>query len=49
MPLYPVQVVILPKHTCNEIEKLCRRFIWGHNKGRDKNNLVNWETSCKSK
>lgn len=49
VPLYPMQIVILSKHTCNKIEKLCKRFIWGHNKGRDKSNLVNWETSCKSK
>ncbi|KAJ6953188.1 hypothetical protein NC652_005025 [Populus alba x Populus x berolinensis] len=40
---------MLPKHTYNKIEKLCRRFIWGHKKGRDKIHLGNWETLCKSK
>jgi hypothetical protein len=49
MPLYPMQAAMLPKHTYNKIEKICRRFIWGHKKGRDKIHLVNWETLCKSK
>ena len=41
IPLYPMQAAAIPKHTCKEIEKICRRFIWGQQEGRDKIHLVN--------
>ena len=41
IPLYPMQVAVIPKHTCKEIEKICKRFIWGQQEGRDKIHLVN--------
>ena len=43
IPLYPMQAVVIPEHTCNEIEKICRRFIWGQQEGRNKIHLVNWK------
>lgn len=41
IPLYPMQAAAIPKQTCKEIEKLCRRFIWGQKEGKDKIHLVN--------
>uniref|UniRef100_A0A6N2M5M2 Reverse transcriptase zinc-binding domain-containing protein n=1 Tax=Salix viminalis TaxID=40686 RepID=A0A6N2M5M2_SALVM len=49
IPLYPMQAAVIPKHTCKEIEKICRRFIWGQTEGRDKIHLVNWKIICKPK
>jgi len=41
VPLYPMQSTLIPKSICYDIEKLCRRFIWGQKDGRDKIHLVN--------
>lgn len=29
LPIYTIQSAHLPKSICNDVEKLCRRFIWG--------------------
>ena len=49
IPLYPIQLALLLKIICYDIEKLCRRFIWGQNDGKDKIHLVNWRTMCQQK
>jgi len=49
IPLYPMQSTILPKGICMEIEKICRRFIWGMKEGRGKTHLLNWRTLCRPK
>ena len=49
IPLCPMQAAAIPKQTCREIEKVCRRFIWGQQEGRDKIHLINWNTICKPK
>jgi hypothetical protein len=49
IPLYPMQAAVFPKHTCYEIEKIYRRFIWGQQEGRDKIHLVNWNKMCRPK
>lgn len=49
IPLYSMQVAVIPKHTCKEIEKICRRFIWGQQDGRDKIHLINWTRLCQPK
>lgn len=37
MPTYVMQSSVLPKGTCDEIEKLCRDFIWGDEVNQEKN------------
>lgn len=37
------------KGICMEIEKICRRFIWGMKEGRGKTHLLNWRTLCRPK
>jgi hypothetical protein len=49
IPLYPMQSALLPKSICYDIEKLCRRFIWGQKDGKDKIHLINWKTMCQPK
>lgn len=44
-----MQAAVIPKHTCSEMEKICRRFIWGQKEGRDKIHLVNWKKLCQPK
>lgn len=40
MPLYTMQSTTLPKSIVNEIEKLCRGFIWGDSKSRRRAHLI---------
>jgi len=46
VPLYPMHSSLLPEATCNETEKICRRFI---NEGKERLHRVRWKTVCKSK
>jgi hypothetical protein len=49
VPLYPMQSSLLPKSSCLEIEKICRRFVWGGNEEKGRVHLVNWKTLCQPK
>jgi hypothetical protein len=44
-----MQATMLPSSIYQEIEKICKRFIWGMNEGRDKIHLINWKTLCHSR
>lgn len=48
LPLYTMQFIAFPKAICNEIEKFCRRFIWGDTKSRKRVHLINWKQICQS-
>ena len=41
--------IILPKNVYEEITKICRNFLWGHQKGERKLVPVSWETLCFNK
>ncbi|CAA0819658.1 Unknown protein [Striga hermonthica] len=49
MPFYSMQTVWLPLSILDELEKHCRRFIWGGSTTHRKASLVSWETVCKPK
>ena len=49
VPLYPMHSSLLPEATCNEIEKICRKFIRGENEGKERLHRVRWKTVWKSK
>lgn len=36
VPPYPMHSSLLPEATCNEIEKICRRFIRGETGGKER-------------
>ena len=36
VPLYPMHSSLLPEAKCNEIEKICRRFIRGEKEGKER-------------
>ncbi|GKV52575.1 hypothetical protein SLEP1_g59152 [Rubroshorea leprosula] len=49
IPCYTMQTVLLPKSTCEAIDKLNRQFLWGSDTESRKPHLVNWESVCMSK
>ncbi|GLT82219.1 hypothetical protein SLE2022_006230 [Rubroshorea leprosula] len=46
IPCYTMQTLLLPKATCDAIDKLNRQFLWGSDSEMKKPHLVNWETVC---
>lgn len=44
IPIYPMQIRLLPKNICTKIDSLTRGFIWGKNDDNKGWSLVNWET-----
>lgn len=49
MPTYVMQASVLPRGTCDDIDKICRSFIWGDEEDHRAVHLINWETLCKPK
>lgn len=49
MPIYVMQSTILPRSICDEIDKLCRGFIWGDDDQQRKVHLLSWGKICKPK
>lgn len=48
-PLYTMQTVRLPMSTCDELDKINKRFLWGNSDRASKPHLVRWEYVCKTK
>ncbi|XP_019158195.1 PREDICTED: uncharacterized protein LOC109154910 [Ipomoea nil] len=46
VPVYTMQTGALPVSTCNDIDKLCRDFLWGSNEAKRKIHLINWKEVC---
>ena len=44
-----MQTAKLPVALCDEIDKVCRKFVWGHEGDNHKIHLVNWATVKKPK
>lgn len=49
MPSYIMQSTYLPNYFCVEIDKRCRRFLWGEAEGERHLHLVNWKNVCRPK
>ncbi|CAI9113041.1 OLC1v1013568C1 [Oldenlandia corymbosa var. corymbosa] len=49
LPYYAIQSSLLPVSLCDEMEKLCRRFIWGGGDNTRKLSLVPWKKVCEKK
>lgn len=43
LPLYTMQASTLQKALCKDIEKICRRFVWGDTEMNRKVHLINWD------
>ncbi|GLT46558.1 hypothetical protein SLA2020_203020 [Shorea laevis] len=44
-----MQSVLLPKATCDNIDRLNRDFLWGRSSGTHKLHLVGWDVVCSEK
>nr|KYP77075.1 Putative ribonuclease H protein At1g65750 [Cajanus cajan] len=49
IPSYTMQIVLLPKQLCDDIDKSYRSFIWGQDSGKRRIHALTWETLCKPK
>lgn len=49
IPMYVMHSTSLPASICDEVEKLCRDFIWGSTFESIKCHLVSWEFICRPK
>ncbi|CAL1352198.1 unnamed protein product [Linum trigynum] len=44
IPVYPMQVELMPKTVCKDLDKINRSFIWGDSEEKRKLHLVGWQT-----
>lgn len=49
LPTYVMQSVELPKYLCAEIDKKCRKFLWGDMEGDRHMHTVSWSKVCSPK
>ncbi|XP_031120447.1 uncharacterized protein LOC116023586 [Ipomoea triloba] len=47
VPTYSMHSMALPVSTCNDINKICRNFLWGHDESSRKLHTVSWSEVCK--
>lgn len=48
-PYYTIQTSKLPRTTCDDIDRISRRFLWGGSEEQRKVHLVAWDTVTKEK
>ncbi|KAJ1433552.1 hypothetical protein SESBI_06090 [Sesbania bispinosa] len=48
-PNYLMQASVIPVGVCEEIERLCRNFIWGSSAEKRKMHLISWHKICQPK
>ena len=44
VPLYAMQIMLLPKKVCHRIDQMCCHFFWGDTEQHKRCHTVNWET-----
>ena len=49
MPIYTMLIHLLPKDTCNLIDKIVRDFWWGDNTEKKKIHTIAWEKICQTR
>ena len=49
MPIYTMSIHLLPKDTCNRIDKIVRDFWWGDNTEKKKIHTITWEKICQTR
>lgn len=47
VPTYSMQSIAIPVSTCNEIDRIYRNFLWGHEENTRKIHTVNCNDICK--
>nr|KYP63364.1 Putative ribonuclease H protein At1g65750 family [Cajanus cajan] len=46
LPSYTMQMVYLPRALCDEVDKICKRFLWGDGNRIHHPHAINWKTIC---
>lgn len=46
---YIIQTSKIPASVCDDLERMCRDFIWGSTPDQRKNHLISWNTICSPK
>lgn len=49
LPTYVMQSTLIPRYLCDEIDKRCRRFLWGDTENGRHIHTVNWYDICMPK
>lgn len=49
IPDYVMQTTVIPVAICEEIERLCRDFIWGSTADKRRCHVISWEKICRLK
>lgn len=49
LPSYVMQSCVIPKGVCDDIDKICRGFIWGDENGQIKFHSIGWDRICQPK
>lgn len=44
---YTMQSMAIPVTTCNDIDRICRNFLWGHAENKRKICTLSWSEICK--
>lgn len=44
--VYTMHTYLLPKGTCDELDKVIRNFVWNGNDGKMRVHLIDWKTLC---
>ena len=48
-PIYAMQTARIPMHTCEQLDRLNRNFLWGDTSSSKKVHLTNWDMVCRPK
>lgn len=43
VPLFVMQSTRIPNGIVDEVERVCRNFLWGHTDSRSKMHLISWD------
>nr|KYP48048.1 LINE-1 reverse transcriptase isogeny [Cajanus cajan] len=49
IPSYTMQSVYLPRSTCDEIDRICRDFLWGGSRNNRRFHAIGWNKVCMAK
>nr|KYP50870.1 Putative ribonuclease H protein At1g65750 family [Cajanus cajan] len=49
IPSYTMQTVFFPRQLCDELDRSCRTFLWGHTMDYRRIHALDWSTVCKEK
>lgn len=49
LPIYSMNTTAIPKSTTNQLERLCRHFLWGETPRLRRQHTVSWEKICQDR